>query len=240
MKNNTNPDITSITIEEFTITVERKPIKNMYLRIRPEDGSICISAPLDMPEDTVLSFAKDRLPWIRSKKRNLEKMSQKPKSSARRYLTGETHYLWGKPLYLNVITTNVRPGAELYANNIHLYVHPESTAEQRRKLLHEWYRQQLKDMIPQIFAHWEPIMGVHAREVHIKTMKTRWGTCNVAEKRIWLNLHLAKKPLTCVEYVIVHELCHLIVPNHSKRFYQYMDIFMPDWKKRKEILNQSQ
>ncbi|MDY2628101.1 MAG: SprT family zinc-dependent metalloprotease [Lachnospiraceae bacterium] len=228
-----------IIIEEFTIFIERKPIKNMYLRILPEDGSIHISAPLDMPEETILSFARDRLSWIRNKKKKLADTSLRQKASARRYLTGETHYLWGKPLYLDVITTNVRPGVELYQNIIQLYVHPENTPEQRKKLLQEWYRQQLKDMIPQIFAHWEPIMGVHAREVHIKTMKTRWGTCNTTDKRIWLNLYLSQKPLKCVEYVIVHELCHLIVPNHSKRFYYYMDLFMPDWKERKNILNQS-
>lgn len=228
-----------IIIEEFTIFIERKPIKNMYLRILPEDGSIHISAPLDMPEETILSFARDRLSWIRNKKKKLADTSLRQKASARRYLTGETHYLWGKPLYLDVITTNVRPGVELYQNIIQLYVHPENTPEQRKKLLQEWYRQQLKDMIPQIFAHWEPIMGVHAREVHIKAMKTRWGTCNTTDKRIWLNLYLSQKPLKCVEYVILHELCHLIVPNHSKRFYYYMDLFMPDWKERKNILNQS-
>lgn len=228
-----------IFIEEFTIFIEWKPIKHMYLRILPGDGSIHISAPLDMPEETVVSFARERLPWIRSKKKYLAGTSLKPEDSARHYMTGETHYLWGQPLYLDVITTNVHPGVELYQNIIQLYVHPENTAEQRKKLLQEWYRQQLKDMIPQIFAHWEPIMGVHAEEVHIKSMKTRWGTCNPADRRIWLNLYLSRKPLKCVEYVIVHELCHLIVPNHSKRFYYYMDRFMPDWKKRKEILNQS-
>ena len=230
---------TEITIEEFTIIVERKSIKNMYLRILPQDGSIHISTPLDMPEETIKTFAEERISWIRNKKRKLAGTSLRQNTPVRRYLTGETHYLWGQPLYLNVITTNVRPNVELYTNIIHLYVHPESTSEQRKNMLMEWYRQQLKDMIPQIFAHWEPIMGVHAKEIHIKIMKTRWGTCNTAEQRIWLNLHLAQKPLECVEYVIVHELCHLIVPNHSKRFYSYMDTFMPDWKNRKNLLNQS-
>lgn len=230
--------IQEIQIEEFCITVERKPIKNMYLRILPHDGSIHISAPLQMPEDTIIAFAQDRISWIRNKKRKLAETPQEQKHS-RQYQTGETHYLWGQPLYLNVITTDARPHVELYQNSIHMHVHPDNTLEQRKKLLMEWYRRQLKEMIPQIFAHWEPIMGVAAREVHIKAMKTRWGTCNTAEKRIWLNLYLTQKPLKCVEYVIVHELCHLIEPSHNKRFYYYMDYFLPDWKDRKQHLNAS-
>ena len=236
---NESSQINEITIEEFTILIERKPIKNMYLRILPDDGSIRISAPLDMPEETVAAFAQSRITWIRNKKKKMPGTSLKQKVTARRYLTGETHYLWGHPLFLDVITTNAKPNVEIYAHCIQLYIHPESTLEQRKKLITGWYRLQLKDMIPQIFSHWEPIMGVHAREVHVKAMKTRWGTCNTDEQRIWLNLYLAQKPLKCVEYVIVHELCHLIVPNHSKRFYYYMDLFLPDWKKRKELLNQS-
>lgn len=227
-----------IQVEEFSIIVERKPIKNMYLRILPQDGSIHISAPQNIPEETILAFAQDRVPWIRNKKQTLTNTSHRQKRSEE-YQTGETHYLWGQPLYLNIITTNARPHVELYQNSIHMHVHPDNTREQRKKLLTEWYRNQLKEMIPQIFAHWEPIMGVSAGEVHIKIMKTRWGTCNTIQKRIWLNLFLAQKPLECVEYVIVHELCHLIEPNHSKQFYHYMDYFLPDWKSRKKLLNQS-
>lgn len=229
--------IQEIQIEDLCITVEWKPIKNMYLRILPHDGSIHISAPLQIPHDTIIAFAQDRIPWIRKKKQELADNFQEQKHFIH-YQTGETHYLWGQPLYLNVITTDARPHVELYQNSIHVYVHPENTFNQREKLLTEWYRKQLKEMIPQIFAHWEPIMGVAAREVHIKAMKTRWGTCNTAQKRIWLNLHLARKPLECVEYVIVHELCHLIEASHNKRFYHYMDLFLPDWKDRKKRLNQ--
>lgn len=229
--------IQEIQIEEFSIILERKPIKNMYLRILPNDGSIHISAPQKMPEETIIAFARDRVPWIRNKKKIMADTPQKKKLS-RQYQTGETHYLWGKPLYMNIITTNARPHVELYQNSIHMFVHPDNTLEQRKKLLIEWYRKQLKDMVPQIFAHWESIMGVSAKEVHIKIMKTRWGTCNTVKKRIWLNLYLALKPLECVEYVIVHELCHLIEPSHNERFYQCMDYFLPDWKSRKKRLNQ--
>lgn len=230
--------IKEITVEEFTICIERKSIKNMYLRIIPPDGSIHVSIPTDMPEETVIAFIKERIPWIRTKKANLTQSLLEQKVSGRNYLTGETHYLWGKPLYLDVITTNSRPGVQLYANSIQLYIYPESTIQQRKSLLSKWYRRQLSDMIPQIFEHWESIMGVHAHEIHIKIMKTRWGTCNIKAKRIWLNLYLAQTPLECVEYVIVHELCHLIEPGHNQRFYHYMDVFMPDWKIRKKHLNQ--
>ena len=236
MKKDSN-QIQFIQIEEFSIIVERKPIQNMYLRILPHDGSIHISAPQQIPEETILSFAQDRLPWIRNKKQFLEDTLQKH-TLPNQYQTGETHYLWGQPLYLDVITTDARPHVDLYQNSIYMYVHSGNTLEQRRKLLTEWYRSQLRDMIPQIFAHWEPIMGVSAREVHIRSMKTRWGTCNTIQKRIWLNLSLAQKPLECVEYVIVHELCHLIEPNHSRQFYHYMNCFLPDWKLRKQLLNQ--
>lgn len=236
MKKDTN-QIQVIQIEEFSIIVERKPIKNMYLRILPHDGSIHISAPQKIPEETIIAFARDRISWIRNKKQIITDSPQKQKIS-RQYQTGETHYLWGQPLYLNIITTDARPHVELYRNSIHMHVHPDNTWDQRKKLLTEWYRSQLKEMIPQIFAHWEPIMGVSAREVHIKIMRTRWGTCNTTKKRIWLNLSLAQKPLECVEYVIVHELCHLIEPNHNKQFYRYMDYFLPDWKSRKKLLNQ--
>ncbi|MDO5409392.1 MAG: SprT family zinc-dependent metalloprotease [Lachnospiraceae bacterium] len=226
-----------IQVAEFSILLRRKPIKNVYLRILPNDGSIQISAPLDMSDEAAAAFAQSHLTWIRQKTKELN-LSYTHFSPPQNYITGETHYVWGHPMYLDVITTNIHPYVELYQTNIHMYVHPNSSIKQRKALLFNWYRSQLKAIVPQILSHWEPVMNVHCCEFHIKIMKTRWGTCNTSAGRIWINLYLAQKPLECLEYVIVHELCHLIEPSHSKRFYHYLELFLPDWKARKTKLNQ--
>lgn len=226
-----------IHVEEFHILVERKSIKNMYLRILPSDNSIRISAPEDISREEILDFAHSHLDWIRSKYHRPDPSSF-PHSAPLRYVTGETVYIWGQPLMLEAITSNAHPHVELDQNCLQLFLRPDNSLQQRKKLLLDWYRTQLRTLVSQILAHWEPIMQVQSREFHIKIMKTRWGTCNVREKRIWINLYLVQKPLECVEYVVVHELCHLIEPSHSKRFYYYMDRFLPDWKEKKKRLNE--
>jgi len=175
--------------------------------------------------------------WI---KKHQLKFEAQQRQSERQFVSGESHYYKGNRYLLNVIYHNAAPKVEIRNKTyIDLYVRVGSTLEQREKVLTEWYRRQLKDQIPPLIDKWQKIIGVEVSDWGIKKMKTKWGTCTIEKHRIWLNLELAKKSKQCLEYIIVHEMVHLIERKHSDRFVAYMDKFIPQWHFYKDDLNRS-
>ena len=224
-----------IKISDIEITVIKKKIKNIYIRVLPPDGTVQITAPYGTGEDTIRRLAVSRITWIEKQK---EKIQSQIHLTERRYADGESCYVWGKRCCLDVRYSDVCHFVQISDGKLILQVSEDSTPEQREKILNEWYRKQLKQEIPEILEKCENIVGVKCAEWQVKNMKTRWGTCNTQQRRIWLNLQLAKKTPECLAYVITHELVHLLERSHNDRFRGYMDQFFPDWQRVKEILNQ--
>jgi predicted metal-dependent hydrolase len=189
-----------------------------------------------MDDEAVRLFVISKMAWI---KKQQAKFTNQERQSERDYVSGESHYVSGTRYLLHVIYGDSTPKVVI-RNKMHmdLYVKDGSTREQRAKVMTEWYRQQLKAQIPELIAKWQGVIGVRVSAWGVKQMKTRWGSCNISAKRIWLNLELAKKPKNCLEYVIVHELIHLLERHHNDRFVAYMDKFMPQWPSYKAELNE--
>lgn len=224
-----------ITVNDITIDVERKNIKNLHLSVHPPTGRVRIASPLRVNDDAVRLFAISKLGWI---KKHIAKFEEQPRQSPREYVTGESHYLRGDRYLLDVTIQNGAPRVQIRNKKyIDLFVRPNSTVAQRERVMNNWYRQQLHEQIPPLMEKWQAIIGVQLGNWHIKQMKTRWGTCNIEARRIWLNLELAKKPESCLEYVIVHELVHQLERTHNARFVALMNKFMPSWRTLKDELN---
>jgi predicted metal-dependent hydrolase len=224
-----------IKVNEVVIDVVRKKIKHLYLRVYPPMGRVRVAAPLKVNDEAVRLFAISKLSWIRNQKAKIEAQERQPKIE---YATDETHYFEGNCYLLNVIYHNARPKVEIRDNQyIDLYVRTDSDKKQREKVLREWYRERLKEKVPFFLEKWETITNLKVNQWQVKQMKTKWGTCNIKAKRIWLNLELAKKPTICLEYIIVHELMHLLERRHNNRFKRLMSKFMPQWKIYQNELN---
>ena len=222
-------------VGNLVIDVVKKDIKNLHLGVYPPDGRVCIAAPLKVDDETIRLFAISKLGWIKKKQ---NKIQAQPRQSPREYISGESHYYKGNRYLLNVIYHAAAPKVVVRNKTyIDLYVRYGSIQEQRELVFTNWYRQQLKAEMPGLIAKWEQVIGVKTNDWGVKKMKTRWGTCNIQAKRIWLNLELIKKPQHCLEYVIVHELVHLLERNHGEHFKVYMSKFMPSWEFYKEELN---
>lgn len=223
-----------IQLGDITVEVTQKDIKNVHLSVYPPFGQVKIAAPERMDLDTIRIYAISKLTWIRKQQAKIK--SQK-REAPREYLTKESHYFFGKRYLLKVIEHNASPIVKLKHNTIELCIRPETSTEKRKEILEEWYRAQLKVKIPELISKWETVMAVKVNDFGIKKMKTKWGTCNIEAKRIWLNLELAKKPVSCLEYIIIHEMTHLLERNHNTRFVALMNSFLPNWKEVKEELN---
>lgn len=225
----------SITISGIKIDVVRKAIKNIHLAIYPPIGRVRIAVPLKTNEDTIRLYAISKLGWI---KQNQRKFDGQERISPREYKQRESHYFQGKRLLLNIIETEAPPQVVLKNKTcIDLHVRPGTPVEKRHEIMSEWYRAQLKILSPGYIEKWEKILDVKVSGWQIKKMKTKWGSCSVERKRIWLNLELAKKPEHCLEYIIAHEMVHLLERHHNERFLYYMDKYLPNWRKLKTELN---
>jgi hypothetical protein len=226
-----------IEVSDLIINVTRKKIKNLHLSVHPPDGEIRISAPLHVDDESVRLFAISRLQWI---KKNQAQILAQPRHSPRKFVSGESHYFQGHRYLLNVIYRDRAPTVEIRNKTyIDLYVREGSNEEKRRDVLRHWYRQHLKTEIPRLIKKWEAIMEVEVKDWGVKRMKTKWGTCNPQAQRIWLNLELAKKPPSCLEYVVVHEMTHLFERHHNERFRSLLDQFLPNWRRYRDELNQT-
>lgn len=214
--------------------VVQKDIKNLHLSVYPPNGTVKIAAPLRMNEDTIRIYAISKLSWI---KKQQEKIRKQEREALRDYITRESHYYLGKRYLLKVIEADASPTVILKHSYIEVNVRPGTYKEKKQEILDNWYREKLKEIIPGIIAKWEKILKVTVSEYGVRKMKTKWGTCNIEKKRIWLNLELAKKPKEYIEYIVVHEMIHLLERNHNERFLAYMNLFLPQWKHLKAQLN---
>ena len=225
----------NLTVSGIEMTAEKKQIKNMYIRIIPPDGKVRITVPMSATEDAIRMFAVSRIAWI---KKQRQKCADQLRQTYREYVTGESHYLWGRCYRLNVVYSNIRNDVSVSGQKLILQVRRNSTSQQRANVMENWYREILKNTISPVFEKCETLVGVKAKEWQVKNMRTKWGTCNIDVKRIWLNLQLAKKTPECLEYVIIHELVHLLEKNHNDIFRSHMDRLYPNWRTVKARLNE--
>ncbi len=223
-----------INLGDIVVDVVQKDIKHLHLSVYPPTGRVKIAAPERMNIDTIRIYAISKLDWIRKQQ---AKQKAQEREAPRDYLTRESHYYLGKRYLLKVIEREAAPVVILKQRTIDLYVRPATDRAKKQEVLENWYRQQLKDMIPAYISKWEKKMGVSVAKFAIKKMRTKWGTCNATAARIWLNLELAKKPTQCIEYIVVHEMTHLLERSHNARFVAYMDKFLPQWRQHKDELN---
>lgn len=223
-----------IDLGDIHVDLVRKDIKHVHLSVYPPDGRVRISAPRHMTPDIIRVYAITRLDWIRRQQRKL--LSQE-RETAREYLNRESHYVWGKRYLLRILEADSAPAVRLNHSTLELSIRPGSDASRRREALDAWYRDQIRAVVPALLKKWEALLGVKARRVLVQHMKTQWGSCNPVSGNIRLNTDLARKPTDCLEYILVHELLHLIEPTHNARFQSLMDRFMPQWRQRKDELN---
>lgn len=223
-----------MVVSGLAVQVVRKPIKNLHLSVCPPDGYVRVAVPLQMTNDNVRLAVISRLSWIKKQQASFQ---AQPRQSERKMVTGESHYVFGKRYRLEVIERRGCHEVAIKNNStLQLFVNPGTSTQNRALVLNEWYRDQLKAQIPDLLNHWQLVIGKQATDWGIKKMKTKWGSCNIAQRRIWLNLELAKKPLECLEYVLVHELVHLLERHHNERFKAYMDKYLPQWQQCRDIL----
>lgn len=223
-----------LNISGIPIEICKKNIKNVHLYVKPPNGMVTVSAPLAMSDEAIERFVRTKASWI---KKQVAKFESQPRQSEREYVSGETLYVWGKQYYLQTEYGN-RNSLVLSGDKAILTVRNESTREQRDVFVREWYRELLKVEITRLLPKWERITGLNVTGWQTKYMTTRWGTCNVKTGKIWLNLQLAKKTMDSLEYVILHELIHLVEKNHNERFISLMDTYMPLWREVKSTLNE--
>ena len=215
-----------LKLGDITVDVVFKDIKNVHLSVHPPTGRVRISAPVRMSLDNIRIFAISKLGWI---KQQQKKLQAQDRETPREYLDRESHYVWGKRYLLTIIESDQAPSIELKHSRMLLQVRPGTDEKRRQAVMEGWYRDQLKIAVPPLIAKWEPLMGVKVNRFFVRRMKTKWGSCNPDAGNIRLNTELAKKPPECLEYIIVHEMAHLLEPTHNARFRALMDRFMPKW-----------
>jgi predicted metal-dependent hydrolase len=226
--------MTELRIGELTLNLQRKAIKNLHISVLPPDGKVRVSAPQHMTDTAIRMAVISRIPWIRKQKQSF---ASQPRQSEREMVSGECHYLWGRRYRLDVVERTGKHEIRLGHGRMHLYISPETTLLNKTLVLNTYYRDVLKARIDELLPYWQNKTGVLTTDWGVKKMKTRWGSCNTRSRRIWLNLELAKKPPECLEYILVHELVHLLERKHNERFKACMDNFLPDWRERRDLLN---
>jgi len=230
---NTNRNV--MKIRDIEVLVLRKKIKNIHLNVLPPDGAVRISVPLGMSEDAIHTFLATRLPWI---KKQQEKFKGQERQTPRKYVSGESHYFLGKRYRLEVVYIDEKSKVEIKnKKKIVLSVRSGSNIEKRGLVLQNWYRNELRQILDPLIKKWQEKIGAQIEFWGIRRMKTKWGSCNEKTKRIWYNLELIKKPKSCIEYVVVHELVHVIERKHSDKFVRLMDNYLPKWRDEKDELN---
>lgn len=226
--------ITHIELGDISVDVVHKDIKNVHLSVYPPAGRVRIAAPLHMSVDTIRLFAISKLGWIRQQQ---TKLRHQEREAPREYLDRESHYVWGKRYLLIVVERDTASAIDIQHNRLVMCVRPRTTPAQNEALLDGWYRGQVSEALPPLIAKWEATLGVKVNRIFIQRMKTKWGSCNPSAGNIRVNTDLAKKPRECLEYIVVHEMAHLLEPTHNARFVGLMDRFLPRWQFAREHLN---
>ena len=226
-----------INVQGTPVEVVRRDIENLHVGVYSPSGRVRVAAPVRLDDDAVRLAIISRLGWIRRKQAEFE---QQDRQSQREFVTGESHYFEGRRYRIDVTEREGSPTVRLLNNTkMALSVRPGTSRDKREAILHQWYRRQLRSRVPALLAKWEPKVGAQVTEVHIRKMKTRWGTCNRDSRRIWLNFELVKKPASCLEYIVVHEMAHLIERSHNDRFQDLMGRLMPQWRMYRDELNRA-
>lgn len=225
-----------ITVRGIDIDVIYKDIKHLHIGVYPPMGRVRVAAPKRLDDDQVRLAVIQRLSWI---KRQREKLRTAERQSEREMVTGESHFVWGIRRRLKVVERPGRAHFEVDGERLMLYVPAGTSATKRRDDLDRWYRTQLRQAIPDLVAKWEQELGVTVPKWTIRRMKTKWGSCNRETRHIWFNVELAKKDPKCLEYIVVHEMTHYFERSHGERFTTLMDRHMPDWRERRDQLNQA-
>lgn len=220
-------------IDGIDVRIDRKKIKNMHLYVKPPDGIVSVSAPMRMSNIAIERFVRSKIDWVKTQR---DKFAQQPRQTPRQYVSGETLYLWGRQYFLQV-DYGGRYSMTLSGDSAMLTVRIGSTAAQRESFVREWYREQLKEEVTRALPKWETATGLKSDSWQTKYMTSKWGTCNISKRKIWLNLQLAQKPIECLEYIILHELAHLKIRNHNAAFAALLDKHMPFWREVKRRLN---
>ena len=223
-----------IRLGDIEVDVSFKDIKNVHLSVHPPGGRVSVSAPCRMSLDTVRAFTVSRLGWI---KRQQKKLREQERETPREYLDRESHYVWGKRYLLTVREGDRAPSVDLQHSRMVLRVRPGTDGSRRQAVVEGWYRDLIRKAVPPLLSRWQPRLGVKAERFFVQRMRTKWGSCNPGARTIRLNTELAKKPRECLEYIVVHELVHLLEATHNARFIALMDQFMPDWQFHREVLN---
>jgi predicted metal-dependent hydrolase len=227
----------TITVNELPVKVIRKKIKNLHLAVYPPDGWVRIAVPEIIDDEAVRLAIISKFGWI---KRQIKSFEDQPRQSARELITGESHYYLGRRYLLDIAETEERPFIEIRnKKTLVLNINRETELEDREKLLTDWYRKEMKRILPGIIRKWEIKSGLQVTSFGIKRMKTKWGSCTPCHKRIWLNLELIKKPINCLEYIVVHEMVHFLERTHNDNFIAHMDRIMPQWRTFRDDLNRS-
>lgn len=224
-----------VTIGSITIDLQRKPIKNLHISVLPPEGKVRVSAPMQLSDTAIRMAVVKRLAWIREQQADF---AAQPRQSEREMCSGETHYLWGRGYRLDVCVSS-SASVKLKGGRIVITSKAEIPAEKRQLILQDWYRQVLRKRLVPLMQQWQERIGVTPSFVGIKRMKTKWGSCNPNTGRIWLNLELVKKPPECLEFIIVHELIHLLERHHNERFKALMQQHLPKWPEYRRTLNRS-
>jgi predicted metal-dependent hydrolase len=225
---------TRIQLGDIGVDVVRKDIRNVHLSVHPPTGRVRIAAPERMSLDTVRVFAIAKLPWIKKQQR---KLLEQERETPREYIERESHYVWGRRYLLKVVEANQPASVALNHGQMILYVRRGTDRAKRQAVVEEWYREQLRQAVPPLIKKWERLLGVKVRRVFVRRMKTKWGSCNHRAGSIRLNTDLARKPRECLEYIVVHEMVHLLEPTHNERFMALMDQLIPKWQSHRDVLN---
>ncbi|MBY3513729.1 M48 family metallopeptidase [Rhizobium laguerreae] len=224
-----------LEVSGLSVAVVRKKIKNIHLAVYPPDGMVRVAVPLQTTDESVRLAVISRLGWIRRKQADFERQ---PRQSERKFVAGESHYFQGRRYMLEVSELSKKPSVKLKNNSkILLSVRPGAPAETRAKIMADWYRDHLRQHVPALLERWQPVIGKEVSGWRIQKMKTRWGSCNIASKRILVNLELAKKPPECLEYIVIHELLHLHERHHNDNFRALLNRFLPRWRLSRDLLN---
>ncbi len=227
--------IGKLVMAGLEVQTVRKNIKNIHIGVYPPNGKVRVAAPLRTTDETIRLIVLSKIPWIRKQK---DKFARQERETHREFVTGESHYFMGQRYILNVIKGPYKSNVKLSSlKRMDMYANPQLSNIERGRIMDRFYRSELNILLDSLVRKWEDKIGVHANEVRIRRMKTKWGSANVKAKRIWFNLELAKKSPNCISYVVVHELTHLIEKNHNKRFKEILESVMPNWKQYRDELN---
>ena len=225
----------TIQLGEIAVTVTRKDIKHVHLSVHPPSGRVTLVAPKGTRPEVARAYAVSKLGWIRDQQ---TKLREQARETPRQFVERESHYLWGRRYLLSVMEEETKPAIGLSHRNITLTVRPGSSRAKREAVMHEWHKALLHEEVPKLIRRWEPKLGVEVAGYFLQRMKTKWGGCNHRARNIRLNTELVKKPKDLLEYVIVHEMAHLLEPTHSERFITILDEHYPTWREARAELNE--